>query len=91
MSENKNFMVAGFSENSWIDPDDVPELTEEDFARGDVQHNGVLVSRGRPTGSGTKKAITVRFDIEIITAFRARGKGWQTQMNSALREWLQAH
>jgi uncharacterized protein (DUF4415 family) len=94
MSANKEF-----TESAWIDPDDAPELTEEDFARGDVYHGGKLISRGirdssrpgRPLGSGSKTPITVRFDTEIIEAFRTRGKGWQTQMNDALREWLQAH
>jgi len=36
----------------------------------------------------TKVAITVRYDADVIAAFRAMGKGWQTQMNDALREWL---
>jgi uncharacterized protein (DUF4415 family) len=32
--------------------------------------------------------MTVRFDREVIDAFRATGRGWQTRMNQALREWL---
>ncbi|MBF0154590.1 MAG: BrnA antitoxin family protein [Magnetococcales bacterium] len=46
---------------------------------------------GRPAGSGTKVSTTVRFDADVITAFRATGKGWQTRMNDALRDWLQSH
>jgi uncharacterized protein (DUF4415 family) len=34
--------------------------------------------------------MTVRFDREVIDAFRATGRGWQTRMNQALREWLAA-
>jgi uncharacterized protein (DUF4415 family) len=86
MSENKNF-----TESAWVDPDDAPELTKEWFDRGDVYHGRKLISRGRPVGSGSKKAITIRFDEDIITAFRAKGKGWQTAMNDALREWLKTH
>jgi len=36
----------------------------------------------------TKVELTVRFDADVSAAFRAMGKGWQTQMNDALREWL---
>lgn len=32
-----------------------------------------------------------RFDAEVLAAFRATGKGWQTRMNEALRDWLRSH
>ncbi len=86
--------MSGKDENTqsdWVDPDDAPELTREWFEQADIHHNGVLISRGRPAGSGRKKAITVRFDTDLIEQFRARGKGWQTAMNDALREWLKTH
>ena len=41
--------------------------------------------------SPTKVSITVRFDIDVLTAFRATIKGWQTRMNEALKEWLKEH
>lgn len=43
--------------------------------------------RGRPVGSN-KESTTVRFDRDVLDAFRAGGPGWQTRMNAALREWL---
>lgn len=46
---------------------------------------------GRPPGSGAKISTTVRFDADILQAFRATGKGWQTRMNDALKEWLRTH
>jgi uncharacterized protein (DUF4415 family) len=46
--------------------------------------------RGRPVGS-SKESTTVRFDRDVLDAFRAGGPGWQTRMNSALREWLSKH
>lgn len=30
-------------------------------------------------------------DAEVVEAFRATGKGWQTRMNAALRDWLKTH
>jgi uncharacterized protein (DUF4415 family) len=50
-----------------------------------------LIARGRPKSSTTKKPITVRYDADVIAAFRATGKGWQTRMNQALKEWLKTH
>ena len=79
------------TESSWIDPDDAPELTKEWFEKADVYHGDVLISRGRPAGSGKKSALTIRFDDDVIEAFRAKGKGWQTAMNQALRDWLKTH
>lgn len=46
---------------------------------------------GHPKMSLTKVSTTVRFDADVITAFRATGEGWQTRMNDALRDWLKSH
>lgn len=47
---------------------------------------------GRPAGSGKKAPATaVRFDADILAAFKSTGKGWQTRINDALREWLRTH
>jgi uncharacterized protein (DUF4415 family) len=51
-------------------------------------------TRGRPVGSvkaEAKQAVTVRYSPEVLTSFRASGKGWQARMNNALKEWLQTH
>ncbi len=87
--------------STWVDPDDAPELTDEDFARGvwrigdrivpreEAQaHAREQMRRGRPKAESPKIALTVRYDAEIVNAFRATGTGWQTRMNAALREWL---
>jgi uncharacterized protein (DUF4415 family) len=50
--------------------------------------------RGRPVGSTAavrKSATTIRFDEEVIQAFKATGRGWQTRMNEALKDWLSTH
>ncbi|WP_434089587.1 BrnA antitoxin family protein [Neopusillimonas aromaticivorans] len=33
----------------------------------------------------------MRYDSDILEAFQASGPGWQTRMNSALRDWLETH
>lgn len=46
---------------------------------------------GRPAGSGNKEQVAIRFDREVLAAFRSAGPGWQTRMNDALKDWLKTH
>lgn len=86
---------------AWLDPDDAPELTDDFFEQGDWKIGDKPVSRpeaqqemarrrGRPAGSGSKVSTTIRFDAEILDAFKATGEGWQTRMNDVLKEWLRS-
>ena len=75
----------------WTDPDDAPELTDTFFEEADEYIGDTLVCRGRPKATSTKQALTVRYDVEVIEAFKASGKGWQTRMNAALKDWLKTH
>lgn len=75
------------SKSGSIGSDDAPELTDVWFEQADLYKGGVLVQRGRPKGSD-KVSTTVRFDNDVVEAFRAGGPGWQTRMNAALRDWL---
>nr|WP_240592765.1 BrnA antitoxin family protein [Macromonas bipunctata] len=74
-----------------MDPDDAPELSDAFFEAADEYVGDKLVRRGRPKASQTKQALTVRYDVDVIEAFKATGTGWQTRMNAALRDWLKTH
>lgn len=85
------------SQEDW-DAVDIPELTEEDFARmrpaSEVVPEIVAEyrrSRGRPPKESPKIPTTLRLDAEILESFRRTGRGWQTRMNDALRDWLREH
>jgi uncharacterized protein (DUF4415 family) len=67
--------------------EDERPLTREEMQAGIEAYRR---QRGRPTGSD-KESTTIRFDRDVLTAFRAGGPGWQTRMNAALREWLKTH
>jgi uncharacterized protein (DUF4415 family) len=67
------------------DPDAQP-LTDEQLSKLKPMR-----PRGRPAESGTKVQVTMRFDEEVLDAFKSEGDGWQTRMNRALRQWLQEH
>jgi len=41
---------------------------------------------GRPLGSGSKTQVTLRLDTAALDAFKATGTGWQTRINTLLRE-----
>lgn len=68
------------------DEDDRP-LSREEMQAGIEAYRR---QRGRPTGSD-KESTTIRFDRDVLAAFRADGPGWQTRMNAALRDWLKTH
>ena len=36
----------------------------------------------------TKQRTTLRLSPDVLAHFRATGKGWQTRMDAALREWI---
>ena len=68
------------------DEDDRP-LTRQEMQEGIEAYRR---QRGRPSGSD-KESTTIRFDRDVLAAFRAGGPGWQTRMNAALRDWLKLH
>ena len=51
----------------------------------------VLPKRGRPVSDSPKKPVQIRLSPEIVSAFKATGRGWQTRINDALRDWLKEH
>src|SRR5215211_2229519 len=69
--------------------EEIPELTEADFARGVWHVGGKPVMRGRPKSAAPKRQVTLRLDPDVIDGMRATGPGWQTRVNDALRKWLQ--
>lgn len=52
---------------------------------------------GKREGAGpkkkdvTKKVSSTRFDTDVLAAYEATGKGWQTRVNMALQEWLKSN
>ena len=80
----------------WTDPDDSPEWTEDMFRMAAVHQGdtlvrpaiGTLKSPGRPVSPAPKKQVTQRLDPDVLDAFRASGKGWQSRVNAELRKAL---
>ena len=81
------------------DPDS-RELDEEWFAdakpaselmRPELYDELVKRPRGRPKASQTKVFTAIRLDADLVDAFKATGKGWQTRLNAALRQYIAEH
>lgn len=47
--------------------------------------------RGRPKANETKVFTAIRLDADLLETFKATGKGWQTRMNAALRQYINEH
>ena len=85
------------------DPDTF-ELTEDDFKRlrpasevlpelfgAELAAEMLKPKGGRPKSESPKIFTGIRLDADVLEAFRATGKGWQTPINEALKEWLREH
>jgi uncharacterized protein (DUF4415 family) len=44
-----------------------------------------------PQKAPTKQRMTIRLSRDVLDRFRATGRGWQTRLDAALREWLESH
>ena len=47
--------------------------------------------RGRPKADDTKVFTAIRLDADVLNAFKSTGKGWQTRVNLALRQYIHEH
>ena len=45
--------------------------------------------RGRPKSENKKLLVSVRYSREVITHFKSTGEGWQSRMDSVLREYVE--
>lgn len=67
------------------DADDF-EATADDFAQFQP-----LTKMGRPKAAIKKESVTIRLSPEVVGYFRASGKGWQTRLEQALKDYMQSH
>jgi uncharacterized protein (DUF4415 family) len=78
--------------------DENPEWTKADFARATRFKGGVKMTditpemlaqikntRG-PQKARTKVAVSIRLSPEVISHFKAKGPGWQSRIDDALRK-----
>ena len=82
--------------------DDNPEWTAKDFSNARPASEvlpeifpkavaDVMLKRGRPRKEMTKAPVNIRLSPDVVEAFRATGRGWQTRVDEALKDWLKSH
>ncbi|MHB1654970.1 MAG: BrnA antitoxin family protein [Burkholderiales bacterium] len=79
------------------------EWTTEDFAHarpasetlprifGTEIAQAMLKPRGRPRFTHPKERINIRLSHEVVEHFKATGDGWQTRIDTALRQFITEH
>ncbi len=81
------------SQRDW-DEADVPEWTEEDFARARSfkevfpEQYAAWKRRGRPPVASPKRHIGFRLAADVVEGIRATGKGYNARVEKVLREAL---
>jgi len=81
---------------------DNPEWTTADFSKARPASEvlpeifpkavaGAMLKRGRPRKEVTKAPVNIRLSPDVVEAFRATGRGWQTRVDEALKDWLKSH
>ena len=66
-----------------------PRRNEPDnFRQTDLIRHGTVVRRGKrgPQKAPTKKLVSLRLSPEVIDHFKSAGPGWQTRIDSTLRQ-----
>src|SRR5215831_521566 len=85
------------SKRAWVDPDDAPEWTVDQFERAEIAIGGNVVGaargtlsrpRGRPKKADAKLHIHIRLSPQVLRYFRATGPGWQTRIDEVLSRWV---
>ena len=80
---------------------DIPELSDEDFKRMRPAPEVVpeivkahkeerLRVRG-PQKAPTKVQTTLRLSRNVVDFFKSAGRGWQTKIDNALKEYVKSH
>jgi len=62
-----------------IDTSDAPEITDEEWK---------LAVRGNPFLRAKKVATAVRLDADVVHWLKSKGRGYQTRLNSYLRQMM---
>ena len=82
MNGNADSTSRGF------DRDTAPDLSADAWPG---KFDKVVVRRGRPRVPRPKVSTTIRLSQDVIDHFKAGGRGWQTRIDDALREWIDRH
>jgi uncharacterized protein (DUF4415 family) len=90
MAKKKFKPGRGYSKADW-DAVDSPPLTKEDFAKARpfaevFPDLAATIKRRGPGKKPAKQLVSLRLSQDVLKHFKAKGPGWQTQIDEALRK-----
>ena len=82
-----------YTQEDWNDVSDNPEWTDQELATAKPFAEvfpalAKTIGKRGPQKAPTKVATSLRLDPDLIAALKAKGPGWQTQVNDMLRAAL---
>ena len=84
--------------NSEMVDNENPEWTDEMFSQATSFESSEMpesiksiIRRGRPKSDNPKTPISIRLSSEVVSFFKATGKGWQTRMDEVLQNYVAKH
>lgn len=69
--------------------EEIPELSEEWFARADHHRGGKLIGRGRPKSDNPRQLVSLRLDADVLRWFKRTGAGYQSRIGDVLKRHVQ--
>ena len=84
--DERRFAKLRAAQDTDIDTSDMPALTAEQLARF-VPAKLLNRSLYRPV----KIPVKINYDADVLEWFRSFGKGYQTRINTVLREYMLSH
>ena len=76
------------SKSVWVDPEDAPDLStpywQEKIAAAPLMRGDKVIRPGRPTSENPKIRTTIRLSPEVVSHFKATGRGWQSRIDKVL-------
>lgn len=81
------------------DDGEVRELTTEDFKRfkpfselpAEEQRLLLGIKDATICPDPVKKTVSIALSSDVLEKFEAKGEGWESKVDDALREWLEEH
>jgi uncharacterized protein (DUF4415 family) len=81
----------GYSREDWDEVSDNPEWTDEELARARplkevLPELYAAIKREKLKRQPVIKRVSLQLEEDVITKFKATGAGWQTRINTILKE-----
>lgn len=76
---------------------EVRELTDDDLKSFKPARDVLPMALQKTLGirgaqkAPTKVSTTIRLSPDVLEAFKSQGNGWQTRIDTALKDWLRTH